>query len=127
MCMGRIRRTRLLCATTSITCTMVSSWRWGRLMASGAAIPCSLRKLELERIAHRAEYSGEKERGKEGECSNEKFNEVNFSLELAHVQEFDKIPASRPNSVSVNAAICDERRTVHFVGRKSHGQESSSE
>ena len=32
-------------------------------------------------------------------------------------EEYKKIPAERPNSISVNAAICDRKQDVHFVGR----------
>ena len=36
-------------------------------------------------------------------------------------EEYQKIPAERPNSISVNAAICDRRQDVHFVGRMAKG------
>lgn len=34
-------------------------------------------------------------------------------------EEFVKLQAERPNAISVNAAICDKKQDVHFVGRRS--------
>lgn len=36
-----------------------------------------------------------------------------------NLQEFDKIPAKRPNAIAVNAAICSQEQLVHFVGKGS--------
>lgn len=34
-----------------------------------------------------------------------------------NLQEFEKIPAKRPNAIAVNAAICSQEQLVHFVGK----------
>ena len=34
-----------------------------------------------------------------------------------NLQEFDKIPAKRPNAIAVHAAICSQEQLVHFVGK----------
>ena len=37
------------------------------------------------------------------------------------LQNFEKIPSRRPRSISLNAAVCDQKQTVHFVGHKAAG------
>ena len=127
MCMGRIRRTHLLYVTTFITCTMVFFLEMGALDGVWGSNTMFFEKERSWR-GLLIEPNTQVRRMEEKKDKAPMENPTRYIHSgLAHVQEFDKIPASRPNSVSVNAAICDERRTVHFVGRKSNGQESSSE
>ena len=41
-------------------------------------------------------------------------------------EEFEHMYTSRPNAVRVNAAVCAQKQTVHFVGRRARGQETES-
>ena len=41
-------------------------------------------------------------------------------------EEFEHMYTSRPNAIRVNAAICAQKQTVHFVGRRARGQETES-
>ena len=41
-------------------------------------------------------------------------------------EEFEKIPAHRPEAVAVHAAICAQSRNVHFVSRRTHKRTSES-
>ena len=43
-----------------------------------------------------------------------------------NAEEFEHMYTSRPNAVRVNAAICAQKQTVHFVGRRARGQEMAS-
>ena len=41
-------------------------------------------------------------------------------------EEFEHMYTSRPNAVRVNAAVCAQKQTVHFVGRRTRGQATES-
>ena len=43
-----------------------------------------------------------------------------------NAEEFEHMYTSRPNAVRVNAAICAQKQTVHFIGQRSRGQETES-
>ena len=43
-----------------------------------------------------------------------------------NAEEFEHMYTSRPNAVRVNAAICAQKQTMHFIGQRSRGQETES-